>query len=291
MSVDALSLARACRIRSVYSAGMDLDQLAGQWTTDLQSWAIPQEILDQATEPPWSHPVALFTVTGDVPDSLSHQRAREALPLNGSVLDVGSGGGRASMAITPPAGTLVAVDHQQGMLDQFVAAAQARGVVAHTYLGDWPAVADQVPEVDVVVCHHVAYNVQDIVPFLQALNDHAKKRVVLELPMHHPMSNMNELWKKFWNLERPTQPTPHLLQAIAVAMGFPAVLDVWTDETWGQRVDMPEAERVRQARIRLCLSEDRDAEVAAALIAQQDAKPRDVATLWWDVTSHTGMEG
>ena len=260
-----------------------LTRLANQWKADLQSWAIPSEILDQAPEPPWSHPVAMFTVSDEVPDSISHQRAREALPNNGSVLDVGSGGGRASMAITPPAGMLVAVDHQQGMLDEFTNAARARGVTAHTYLGDWPNVADLVPEVDVVVCHHVAYNVAEIVPFLQALNDHATKRVVLEVPMTHPMSNMNALWKKFWDLDRPTEPTPYLLQAIAVAMGFPAVLDIWDDETWGARVNMPQAERIKHSRVRLCLTEDRDAEVAAALLQEQDAKPRPIATLWWDV--------
>ena len=42
-------------------------------------------------------------------------------------------------------------------------------------------------------------------------------------------------------------------------------------------------QRVRFARIRLCLTEDRDADVAAALIAQADAQPREVATVWWDV--------
>jgi hypothetical protein len=47
---------------------------------------------------------------------------------------------------------------------------------------------------------------------------------------------------------------------------------------------MPEADRIKYARIRLCLTEDRDAEVAAALLDQQDATPRQVATLWWDVT-------
>jgi hypothetical protein len=40
---------------------------------------------------------------------------------------------------------------------------------------------------------------------------------------------------------------------------------------------------VRFARIRLCLTEDRDAEVAAALIELGDEQPREVATLWWDV--------
>ena len=258
------------------------DSRAAAWREDLDSWAIPEGILSQATEPPWVHPVAMFTVEGEVADSTSHQRAREALPTGGSVLDIGSGGGRASFALVPPAGEVIAVDHQQGMLDVFAAAAEERGVAHREFLGDWPDVADEVPEADVVVCHHVAYNVRDIVPFLQALNDHARRRVVLEIPMNHPMSNMNELWKKFWDLDRPTKPTGDELAAIARAMGFDAQLEVWEDETWGKRVEMPEAERVRFARIRLCLTEERDAEVAAALLEHKDAQPRRVATLWWD---------
>ena len=261
----------------------DLTTRAQRWREDLDSWAIPDEILSLATEPPWIHPVAMFTVEGEVADSPSHRRAREALPAGGTVLDIGSGGGRASFALVPPAGEVIAVDHQQGMLDVYAQAAMERGIAHREFLGDWPDVADQVPEADVVVCHHVAYNVRDIVPFLQALDDHARRRVVLEIPMSHPMSNMNELWKKFWDLDRPTRPTGDDLLAIARAMGVDAQMEVWEDETWGKRVEMPEVERVRFARIRLCLTEERDAEVAAALLANKDARPRSVATLWWDV--------
>ena len=264
------------------SSDTELAELAAGWSADLDSWAIPEQILAQASEPPWVHPVAMFTVDGDVADSLSHQRAREALPSGGSVLDIGSGGGRATFALVPPAENVMAVDHQQGMLDAFANAAQDRGVQHREFLGDWPDVADRVPEADVVVCHHVAYNVKDIVPFLQALNDHARRRVVMELPMNHPMSNMNELWKRFWDLDRPTKPTGDELAAIVRAMGFDAHLEVWEDETWGKRVQLPEEERIRFARIRLCLTEDRDAEVAAALLEQKDAQPRRVATVWWD---------
>lgn len=257
-------------------------ELADSWASDLDSWAIPEEILAQAETEPWAHPVAMFTVEGEIPDSPSHQRAREALPGGGSVLDVGSGGGRASFALVPPAGSVIAADHQQDMLDAYARAADERGVAHREFFGGWLEIADEVPEVDVVVCHHVAYNVRDIVPFLQALNDHARQRVVLELPMTHPMSTMNLLWKRFWDLDRPTKPTADQLAAIAVAMGFDAYLDVWVDESWGKRVDMPEDERIQAVRRRLCLTQDRDADVAAALLEQQDAQPREVATLWWD---------
>ena len=209
--------------------------MAEKWRTDLASWAIPDEILSQVTTPPWIHPVAMFTATETIPDSKSHQIARAAVPIGGSVLDIGSGGGRAAFAL--------------------------------------------------VVCHHVAFNVPDIVPFLQALNSHAVKKVVLEIPFQHPLTHLNPLWKKFWDLDRPTEPTAEDLFAIAKALGFDARLEIWVDETWGKRVAMPEADRIKFARIRLCLSEDQDAEVAAALIQQGDDQPRQVATLWWDVSA------
>lgn len=261
----------------------DLPSLLDQWRTDLESWAIPDDILKQAPEPPWIHPVSMFTVTYEVEDSPSHRRARAAVPTDGSVLDVGSGGGRAAFALVPPAGTVVAVDQQQGMLDAFAAAAVPRGVRAHEYLGRWPAVADDVPLCDVVVCHHVAYNVADIGPFIAALSTHARRRVVLELPMEHPTASMSPLWKHFWDLDRPTRPTARDVVAIVRAMGFAAEIEEWADASWGARVALADADRIRFARVRLCLSSDRDAEVAAALIAQADDRPRSVATVWWDV--------
>jgi SAM-dependent methyltransferase len=261
----------------------EITGLAEQWAADLASWAIPDQILQQAPEPPWIHPVSMFTVDDDVvPDSLSHQRARAALPTGGTVLDVGSGGGRATFALVPPAGEVIAVDHQQGMLDAFAAAADKRGIAHAEFLGEWPDIAAQVPNADVVVCHHVAYNVANIVPFLEALNSHARHRVVLEIPMHHPLSNMNAQWKRFWDLDRPTRPTAHDLFALVKAIGFDAHLDIWEDETWGRRAELPDDERVRFARIRLCLTADRDPDVAAALAAEPMSGPREVATLWWE---------
>ena len=257
-------------------------ELSEQWQDDLASWAIPPHILDQAEEAPWSHPVAMFTVAGEITDSPSHRLAREGVPSTGSVLDVGSGGGRAAFAVTPPAGTVVAVDHQQAMLDEFADGAVRRGVVHHEYLGDWPDVADDVPECDVVVCHHVAYNVADIVPFLQALNDHARHRVVLEIPMHHPISVLSPLWKRFWNLDRPTRPTAEDLYAICLAMGFDARIERWEDPEFGHRSPLSVADEIRFTRIRLCLPAERSDEVAEALASAGPGRPRELVTIWWD---------
>lgn len=180
---------------------------AQSWASGLAAWKIPDEILAAAPQSPWIHPVALFVAAdAPAPDSPSHAKAREALTPGSTLLDVGCGGGRAAFAVAPPAGIVIGVDHQQGMLDAFAAAADRRRLSHHEVLGDWPDVADRTPDADVVVCHHVAYNVADLGAFAATLEAHARRRVVLELPHRHPLAGMAPLWRHFWNLDRPDGP-------------------------------------------------------------------------------------
>ncbi len=261
-----------------------LTTLLDMWRTNLGAWAIPKEILDQAEVAPWIHPVELFTVESEIPDTFSHATARAALNEGGSVLDVGCGGGVASMALIPPAGTVIGVDNDQAMLDQYALAATRLGAHHREFLGTWPAVADEVLEADVVVCHHVAFNVPDLEPFIRQLDWHARTRVVLEMPMFHPMSRLSPMWKHFWNLERPTAPSAHDFVEIAREMGFDAQIEVWADAvSWGSRNVKSEEQRLVLARRRLCLSADR-AEELAAYLAEHPEAPVEIATVWWDVS-------
>ena len=66
---------------------------AERWQAELAGWAIPDEILAQAPESPWGFPPELFAAPPDPIDTPSRDRALEALPPGGSVLDVGCGGG------------------------------------------------------------------------------------------------------------------------------------------------------------------------------------------------------
>jgi len=81
--------------------------------------------------------------------------------------------------------------------------ATKRGLTSEVREGFWPAVSANVPTADVVTCHNVVYNVQEIVAFLKALDEHARKRVVIEMPVHHPLANMDKLWKHFGVLKGP----------------------------------------------------------------------------------------
>ncbi|MCZ3389939.1 MAG: methyltransferase domain-containing protein [Actinomycetia bacterium] len=268
----------------------DLSALAQCWTDALAAWAIPPHIVDAATRDPWMLPVLCFSGRADRavndPAGVSFERAAEALRENpGSVLDVGAGAGAASLPLAAWATTITAVDGKAPMLEAFAERAAAAGVDHREVLGSWPAAAADVVPHDVVVVHHVVYNVADIVPFLGALDAKAKRRVVLELPPHHPLSWMNPLWKQFHGVDRPVVPIAGDLVEILGAMD---VADLRTD--YWQQFDPAAAdgsdsesldERSALVAQRLCLSEAREPDVAAALTDIDPGYHRDVVTISW----------
>lgn len=254
---------------------------AGQyWRESLAAWAIPQEILDQATEDPWIHPPVMFQLPDVIEDSISHQRAREVLTEGDSILDIGCGGGIAAFAVVPPATHVIGVDHQAEMLEMFAANALARGITSEIFDGFWPAIADSVPVADVVSTHHVVYNVSAIEEFILAMNSHARKRVIIEMPQLHPLTTAAPLWKHFWNLNRPTNPTPENLMQVLRELGINAHLELWDGS---MRTESDIESQAQFSRIRLCLPENRESEVLDFLRIQPKVAIRKLATIWWDI--------
>lgn len=252
---------------------------ADRWRQSLDAWALPNNIVSSAEESPWIHPPALFQVPEIIEASPSHDRAREAVREGSTVLDVGCGGGIAAFALTPPATHVIGVDYQTEMLAMFELNAAKHGVACQTVEGLWPAVADVTPSADVVTAHHVVYNVGDIVPFVRALNDHARVRVVLEMPDHHPLASMSEAWRHFWQLERPDGPTPIDLIDVLAEMGVHARREQWSG---AMRVGQNLEQTAHFTRIRLCLPASREGEVRDFIATQPESPKRELSTVWWD---------
>ena len=256
---------------------------ATAWADALASWAVPAEILERAPESPWGFPPELFAgvarhAVEDPRGSPSRRRAAEALPDGGMVLDVGAGGGAASLPLAPPASVLVAVDQSAEMLATFAAGAEGRGVAHREVEGLWPDVAADVEAADVVVCNHVFYNVADLVPFAAALTAHARRRVVVEITRTHPQARLNPLWKAIHGIDRPSRPTAHDAVEVLAEMG----LDVQVEEHERTSLwDDHRSEMVPFARRRLCVGPERDEEIAALLGSAGDQPARQLVTLWW----------
>jgi hypothetical protein len=228
--------------------------------------------------------VALFeSKQADV--SPSHRRALESLEPGGTLLDVGAGRCAMSLPLRPPAQRIVAVDSSPAMLENSPADV--------TILGRWPDVAAQAGRASVVVCGHVLYNVADLVPFVTALHDAADRRVVVEITRSHPRNRLleRELWRHFWNLERPQGPTSEDAVAVLRDSGIEPNVERWESQQRGgfQSLD----ELVSWMRRTVCLDPGRDDEVRAIVLQHAtkrdglwrlSSEPRALTTLWWDVT-------
>jgi SAM-dependent methyltransferase len=270
-----------------------------RWGRLLSEREIPAAILEAAPESPWGFPAELFKRRAEAATSSPDptpitRRALEALPEAGTVLDVGVGAGATSLPLARRAKVIVGIDAQADMLASFREAASHAGVRAETIEGQWPAVAGGTPVADVVVCGHVLYNVQEIEPFVRALDARARARVVLELTAEHPLAWMNELWLELHDVTFPDGPTA---DDAVEALG-----------ELGMRVDREERRQAEDrqggferredavglVRKRLCLSAERDDELLAALGSLLGQGPdglwsagpaaSTVVTLWWDPT-------
>jgi SAM-dependent methyltransferase len=253
-----------------------------RWARELEAWRIPEPITAAVEESPWVLPTEVFSRRADRqladPIGASHERAMEALPDAGSVIDVGAGGGVASLPLAPRMARLTAVDTHPAMLEDLARRAAALPIELNLVTGAWPDVAGQVPAADLVVCHHVFYNVADLVPFVAELTGHARRRVVVEITARHPLAALNPYWREFHRLDRPTEPCAERAIQVLESLGLSVRVDRWTAP--------PEAEYAAFAtlvdvtRRRLCLPPERAGEVAEALRRNgvEEARPPDIGS-------------
>jgi SAM-dependent methyltransferase len=264
-----------------------------QWADALAAWRIPPAILDAAPESPWVLPEAVFSRRAEQalarPGGVSYDRTAEVLGEGGTVLDIGAGGGAASLPHASRITSLTAVDSQLSMLDDLAHRAARVGLVPRLIVGDWPAAEADTPVADVVLCHHVLYNVADVAPFVRALTAHARRRVIVEVTERHPLTALNPYWKRFHDCARPEGPTADDVVSLLRSLGLDVAHERWCRPATAEHASF---ERLVDVTLRrLCLPPARAGEVAAALEesgVSADAPPdlgssgRDLVTIWWE---------
>jgi SAM-dependent methyltransferase len=268
------------------------ERLSRRWADNLTAWRIPESITSRVTESPWVLPEEVFASRAArqiaEPGGVSYERAREALGASGSVLDVGAGGGAASLPLAAWTTEVTAVDSYEPLLRGLRHRAGPLGLEPRLVLGTWPDVAPRTPVADVVVCHHVLYNVAHVEPFVAALTAHARRRVIVEITATHPLTALNPYWWHFHRLRRPAGPAAGLLIELLRALGYDVSAQHWTRPSAPEYADFKSL--VEVTRRRLCLPPERAGEVAAELRVRgvSDGEPPDLgssgvdlATIWW----------
>ena len=118
-------------------------------------------------------------------DEPTLESLRSLVRPSDTVLDVGAGGGRYALPLALGAQEVIAVDPSEGML-RVLREGMAAYEIANIRVvgGRWPAVAAGLAA-DVVLIAHLGYDVEDIGPFLDAMEAAARRTcvaVLLEQP-------------------------------------------------------------------------------------------------------------
>ena len=130
-----------------------------------------------------------------------------------TLLDVGSGPGRFSLAIAPRAKHVLAIDPSRRMLELLRRRAREQGITnVRTVHGTWQEV-DAEPA-DVVLCSHVLTLVADAAPFIRKLHDSARENVLLYVGAYSVDAVLDPFWRYFHDV--PRKPGPTYVDAVRV---------------------------------------------------------------------------
>ena len=153
------------------------------------------------------------------------RHVRRAARARSTVLDVGAGPGRFSVALAPHVRQVVAVDSSDAMLRLLRRRARSlRLANVRTVVGRWETV--EVERADVGICSYVLPLIAEVAPFLEKLDAACRERVFVYLNAAGADLTVDTLWRHFHG--RPRRPGPTYLDAVAVLaeLGVSAEVDV-----------------------------------------------------------------
>lgn len=133
-------------------------------------------------------------------------RLRDIVTPQMSVLDVGAGTGRFTLALAPQAKHITAVEPSSAMLNYLRQDASERGLSNISSIQTTWQEAPDTLQADIVICSHVLYPIRDIVPFLAKLNAATLQGCYLYLFATHLDAQLNHLWRHFHGEERHLPP-------------------------------------------------------------------------------------
>ena len=261
---------------------------AEHWRRQLEAWRIPQPLLDQVTESPYSWPVSLWK-RRDRSVRMTPTMDRILALEPASVLDIGAGVGGSCLPLAERGVAVTALERDEGMADGLRDLAREKGLSISVVNGAWPEDQASVGRFDIVTASHVVHNVPDLGPFLLAMEAHASRAVVIQEFSVHPWAHLGPYYRALHDLERPTGPTDRDLAAvIEEVLGVVPVVESWhqdrpvTYQSWdelldfyGRRLVLPER---RRSELRPLLEADFE-ETADGL--QEKDRRRSKVTVWW----------
>jgi molybdenum cofactor cytidylyltransferase len=214
-------------------------------------------------------------------------------------LDIGAGAGRYALPLAGRVREVIAVDPSSSMLAALAEGKSAHGIAnVRTVEGRWPADAalrarlGPDPVADVALIAHVGYDIEAIVPFLEAMETAARRGCVAVLMDKAPASAAAAFWPPVHGETRvPLPALPQLTELLAARGRPPNVLRVtgerrrWADRdellTFLRRQLWTAPGSAADGRL-LAAVGDLAAAAADGSVSVAGAEPLDIGVVHWD---------
>jgi SAM-dependent methyltransferase len=153
-------------------------------------------------------------------------RLRDVVTQQTSVLDVGAGTGRFSLALAPQAEHITAVEPSAAMMDFLRRDAADKGLSNISCVQTtWQEAPDNL-QADIVICSHVLYPIRDIEPFLVKLQKATRQDCYIYSRATHIDALTADLWQHFHHDERRIPPSYIHVLDVLYEMGIFANVEI-----------------------------------------------------------------
>jgi SAM-dependent methyltransferase len=153
-------------------------------------------------------------------------RLREKASSCSSVLDVGAGTGRFSLALAPLVDHVFAIEPSSAMLNFLRQDAAAKRLTnISSVQSTWQEASDKL-QADIVICSHVVYPIRDIEPFLLKLQSASLGTCFIYARATHMDALTADIWRHFHHDDRCLPPCYIHVLDVLFEMGINANVDV-----------------------------------------------------------------
>lgn len=145
-------------------------------------------------------------------------------------LDIGAGGGRYALPIALKAGEVIAVDPSAGMLEQLREGMTDAGVSnVRVVESRWPM--ESAPRADASLIAHVGYDIEELGPFLDAMEATSERLCVAILLASSPAAAAANYFEQVHG--EPRRLLPALPEFLSVLLARGKLFEVWLGERGG----------------------------------------------------------
>jgi hypothetical protein len=138
-------------------------------------------------------------------------------------LDIGAGGGRYTLPLALSVGVVIAIEPSESMRSILYQGVKDNGIQnIRVIAGRWPV--KEIPKVDVALISHVGYDIEDIGPFLDAMEASARRLCVAILRDAAPSSSADWFWPRIHGEKR--KPLPSLREFLILQIARGRLYDV-----------------------------------------------------------------